>query len=389
MTASSRPSLAIAVLVTSSLLLLAAPGCEDPDPPMAPGSGEATMDGREIFRFDTFGDEQLWTDQLALHEVIETLSPATALGLGLKVDGDAVPPDVLAGADLEDPATTLALIGLDAVVGVVGTVRDGRLERVGITCALCHSDVDDSVGEGIGRRLDGWPNLDLDVGAIIATSPAMQDPEVQDALRSWGPGKYDARYNQDGLVDAAVIPPAYGLAGTELASFTGDGDISYWNAYVAVTQMGGHGVFQDPRIDVDVVQIPDLVTSKLPALRAYQHSLRTPPPPAGSFDPAMAKRGHVLFAGKAGCASCHAGPSFSDDALHPAGLTGTDPRHAERSATGRYRTTPLRGLWQHPPYFHDGSAATLEEVVDHYDAVFELGLTPVEKAELVEFLASI
>lgn len=354
----------------------------DPNPDLA-------LLGRDIFRHDTFGDEVQWTDTLRLHEVVETLTPTTALALGLKVDSEAIPAEVLASADLEDPATTVALIELNAVIGVHGVVENGHITQIGVTCALCHSNVDDSVAPGIGRRLDGWANTDLDVGRILAATPPMQDPAIQAELLSWGPGKYDARFNQDGISDPTVIPPAYGLAGTDLVTYTGDGDIAYWNAYVAVTQMGGQGVFEDPRIGVSIEHSPDRVTSKLDALRAYQHSLATPPPPPGSFDPVQAARGRTVFEGAAGCANCHREPNFTVSTLLPPGAIGTDPTHAARSATGAYRVTPLRALWQHPPYFHDGSAATLEAVIEHYEAQFGLNLTPGEKADLAEYLRSI
>jgi mono/diheme cytochrome c family protein len=358
----------------------------------------APADGRSIFRFDTFGDEQFWTDTLQLHTVIQSsISPAIALGVGLRVDASALPPGFLRTHDLNDPATTVELIRLNAVVGVVGKVTGGQLKSVGITCALCHSTVDDSVTTGVGNRLDGWANRDLDPGAIIALSPVLT--AAQKAIyNSWGPGKYDARFNIDGISLPAVIPPAFGLQGVGFETFTGDGPISYWNNYVAVTQMGGHGSFSDPRIGVSVTQEPDLVTPKLPALLQYQLSLKTPPPPPGSFDPQAAKRGERLFKGKAACAACHIPPTFTDvlaggdptvPLLHEPDAVGTEPVYASRSATKRYRTTPLRALWQHPPYFHDGSAADLPAVVDHYDTFFGLGLNVRQKADLVEFLKTL
>lgn len=362
--------------------------------------GDAPPDGQNVFRYDTFGDEAFWTDHLKMNAVIQSaLDPTTALELGLKVDAAALPPGLLAGLkpeQLTDPQTTLALIQLDAVVGVRGTVKpdqNGRLTltRVGITCALCHSTVDDSVLPGIGRRLDGWPNRDLDPGAIIAASPAVGD-DAKKVYRSWGPGKYDPRFNIDGKSTPLVIPPAYGLDGVKLATYTGDGGISYWNDYVAVTQMGGQGVFADPRLDLKVVRTPDLVQPVLTPLRDYQFDLGTPPPPPDSFDAQRAAAGKLVFNGAGKCASCHTGPKYTDanrGILHDPAETGMDPAYAKRSATGKYRTTPLRALWQHAPYFHDGSAATLADVVDHYNGVLKLGLTDRQKGDLVEFLKSI
>jgi hypothetical protein len=348
--------------------------------------------GREIFRYDTFGDEAHWTGVLQMHEVIATaVDPLTALAVGLKVDAEALPPGILDTADLTDPATTVALIGLNAVVGVQGTVgRDGTLEEVGITCALCHSTVDDSVMPGIGHRLDGYPNRDLDPGLILSLSPAFS-AEEKAVLASWGAGRYDPRWNIDGINDPVLIPPAYGLADVPVETYTGDGPISYWNAYVAITQMGGQGTFVDPRIDVKVVRRHDLVHAKLPALRAYQLSLPAPAPPPGSFDAEAAERGRAVFEGAGGCTTCHTGETFTDagETLHEAEETGVDPLYATRSATGLYRTTPLRGAWQHPPYFHDGSAETLGDVVEHYDAYLSLGLTGAEKTDLVEYLRSL
>jgi mono/diheme cytochrome c family protein len=322
----------------------------------------------------------------------------TALSVGLKVDADALPPGTLEGADLNDPATTIALLKLNAVVGLKGTVETvnakDTLTRVGITCAFCHSTVNNSIQAGIGQRLDGWPNRELDPGAILALSPALTT-EQKAVYSSWGPGKYDARFNFDGQNDPAVIPPAYGLAGVNSVTFTGDGDRpAYWNRYVAVTQMHGHGSFSEPRLGINVNNTdgtPDLVEDKLPALEAYQLSLTPPPPPADSFDAAAAARGQSVFEGQAQCATCHTGEAFTDanTLLHEPSEVPTDPTHAQRSATKMYRTTPLRGMWQHPPYFHDGSAATLADVVERYDGARGLGLTAQQKADLVQYLKSL
>jgi mono/diheme cytochrome c family protein len=358
-----------------------------------------TTDGQCIFRHDTFGDEQLWTDTLRLHEVAQTLSPKVALSVGLKVDAEAVPPDVLATADLDAPATTVALIGLNAVVGLRGVVQNGTITKLGITCALCHSTVDNSVTAGIGKRLDGWPNRDLNPGAIIALTPGLPTLAAQlavttsvakAALSGWGAGRYDARFNQDTESRPVLLPPAYGLRDVALETYTGEGPISYWNAYVAVTQMGGHGNFKDDRLGLDIQQEPDRVTPMLPALRAYQFSLDPPSPPAGSYDAVAAARGKTLFDGPARCAGCHTGPSFSDaPKLHAATEIGMEPNEARRSATGMYRTTPLRGAWQHPPYFHDGSAATLLNVVEHYDQTLQLQLSPSQRADIAQYLRSL
>jgi len=350
--------------------------------------------GKHIFRFDSFGNETFWTDTLRLHEAIaKSVDPTTALSVGLKVDADALPPGILKTADLKSPATTVALLKLDAIVGLKGTVvtKEGKdtLMRVGITCALCHSTVDDSVAPGIGKRLDGRPNLSLNPGAIIALSPAL-DASKKAVYNSWGAGKYDPRYNQDGKNTPVVIPPAYGLAGVKMATYTGDGDISYWNNYVAVTQMGGHGSFKEPRLGINVeAKGEDLVKSKLPALREYQHSLAKPAPAAGSFDAPAAQRGQAVFTGAGKCATCHAGKAFTDEKLHAAAETGMDPAYAARSATKKYRATPLRALAQHAPYFHDGTAASLAAVVDHYDSALKLKLSADQKKDLVEYLKSI
>ncbi len=374
-------------------------------------TGARSVNGRDVFRFDTFRDEQLWTDTLRLHEAIATVSPATALAVGLKVDSEALPQPVInalkAGqVDVNDPAVTRRLLELDAVVGVRGRVADGHLKSIGVTCALCHSTVDNSVAPGIGKRLDGWPNRDLNVGAIVALSPVLDD-SLKAVFRSWGPGKYDARHHAfDGtsltILNTpsipTVIPPAFGLRGVGFETFTGDGPISYWNSYVGVTQMGGHGSFSDPRIGLSVTQKPDVVTPKLPALLAYQLSLPTPPPPAGIFNQTAAARGEAVFNGAGKCGSCHIPPTYTDvrsgpdprvPFLHAPAEIGADPLYAARSATGMYRTTPLRALWQHPPYFHDGSAADLLAVVNHYNSVLSLGLTDAQKADLVEFLKSL
>jgi mono/diheme cytochrome c family protein len=377
-----------------------------------PATGARPFDGKEIFRFDTFGDEQLWTDVLRMHEAIAQVPPATALAVGLKLDVEALPPEIISAlqagqVDLQDPAVTIRLLQLGAVVGVVGKVSgSGQLKSVGITCALCHSTVDDSFAPGIGRRLDGWPNLSLNVGAIVALSPAL-DAGLKAELNAWGPGKYDPRHHAfDGAniipLNAptlpVVLPPIYGLQGVGFEIFTGDGPISYWNSYVGVSQMGGQGSFSDPRIGLTISQRPDRVTPKLPALLAYQLTLQSPPPPAGSFNTGAARRGEALFNGAGRCSSCHIPPTYTDvmrgpdpstPLLHDAAEVGQDPRYAQRSATRQYRTTPLRALWQHPPYFHDGSAADLRAVVDHYDRLFKLKLTERQKDDLVEFLKSL
>ena len=362
-------------------------------------SPQTLAEGQRIFRFETFGDEQFWTDTARMHEVVQkSVSPKTALSVGLKVDAAAIPPDVAqaikAGkVDLESPATTVTLLKLNAVVGLQGTVKTvggkDTLVRLGITCALCHSTVDNSFAPGIGQRKDGWPNRDLNVGAIIALSPAVTAAQKA-TYSSWGPGKYDPRFNLDGKSTPLVLPPAYGLADVKNETFTAEGPISYWNAYVAVTQMHGHGNFSDPRLRIDIRQSPDMVGPRLAALRSYQHSLAAPAPPAGSFDVAAAERGRALF--NRSCSSCHVGGNGTDNnegKLHAPAETGMDGAYAARTANKSYRTTPLRGLWQHAPYFHDGSAATLEDVVAHYNRVRKLGLSPAQERDLVEYLKTL
>jgi hypothetical protein len=373
--------------------------------------GQNTLDGKFIFRFDTFGDEQLWTETLQMQHAIRHVSPASVLSVGLKVDVDALPQAVvnalIAGqVNLNDPSVTIQLLKLNAVVGVIGKVvgANDNLATVGITCALCHSTVDNSFAPGIGKRLDGWPNRTLNVGAIVALSPAIVD---KSPFLSWGPGKFDPRFHAfDGrnLITLnsytlpVVIPPASGLQGVGFETFTADGPISYWNNYVGVTQMGGHGSFIDSRIGIRIKQVPDLVTPKLPALLQYQLSLPAPKPPVGSFDSTAAARGELVFNGAAKCATCHIPPTFTDalggpnasiPVLHSPSETGMEPQYAMRSANKMYRTTPLRGLWQHPPYFHDGGAANLPAVVNHYDSVLKLSLTDQQKADMVEYLKSL
>ena len=348
-------------------------------------------EGQRIFRFDTFGDEQYWTDTAHLHEVVEEhLRPLKALGLGVKVDLDKLN---LLKFVMHNPfgtSGTKELLRENAVVGVQATFdKEGNIARIGITCAFCHSTVDNALLPGIGHRLDGWPNRDLNVGAIIALSPALP-ADKKAVYESWGPGKYDPRFNLDGKNTPLVIPPAYGLAQVKNETYTAEGPISYWNAYVAVTQMGGHGNFSDSRLGIDVKHSPDMVTSKLPALRAYQYSLPVPPPPAASFNAAAAERGNALFGQT--CLACHVGATGTDNnsgKLHAPAETGVDGTYAARTVNKAYRTTPLRALWQHPPYFHDGSAATLADVVAHYNRVRTLGLTVDQQRDLVEYLKSL
>ena len=354
-------------------------------------SADSLVEGMQIFRFDTFGDEQFWTDTLRLHEVVEkSVDPTTALKVGLKVDSDVLPAGILEKVDLKDPATTVALLKMNAIVGLQASVdSNNHLTRLGITCALCHSTVDNSVMPGIGRRKDGWPNRELNVGAIIALSSAVTAKQKA-VYNSWGPGKYDPRYNIDGKNTPLTIPPAYGLANVSNETYTAEGPLSYWNAYVAVTQMHGRGNFTDARLGIDIKQSPDMVTPKLAALRVYQHSLAAPAAPTGSFDAASAQRGSALFTSS--CASCHVGVNGTDNnsgTLHAPAETGVSAAYAARTANKRYRTTPLRALWQHAPYFHDGSVATLADVVAQYNRVRALKLTAAQQRDLVEFLKSL
>ena len=297
--------------------VLVAISCSHDSEPTAP-SGPVIDEGQQIFRFETFGDETFWTDTLRLHEIVQHVPPTTALAVGLKVDADTLPPEVLqaiqAGqVDLNDPATTVTLLKLGAVVGLRATVdTNNQITQLGTTCALCHSTVDDRIAKGIGSRLDGWPNLELNPGAIVALSPALT-PEQKAIYNSWGPGRFDPRINFDGLNGPVLIPPAYGLRGVNSITFTGDGqDIEYWNRYVGVTQMHGHGSFAEPRLGINVQNPPDLISDKLAALQAYQLSINAPKPAAGSFDAAAASRGRAIFTGAGKCSTCHLGTLLTD-----------------------------------------------------------------------------
>ncbi len=393
--------------------------------------------GRQIFRFDTFGDEAFWGDTLRLHQALAGeknggvgpgVSPTTALAVGLKVDAEALPNDlqeqIKAGKiDLDDPATTVALLQLNAVVGVKGLFdSSGKLKSMGVTCALCHSTVDDSFAPGIGKRLDGWANRDLNIGQIISLAPNLKpyldllgvdEATLKKVLASWGPGRFDALLDKDGKAfrpdggqAGTVLPPAFGLAGVNLHTWTGMGSVPYWNAYVAVTEMHGLGTFFDERLNDatrypiavkagtwNVRNTPDLVTEKLPALHTYQLSLAAPKPPTGSFDEAAAARGKQVFSGKAKCATCHVPPLYTEpgDNLHAPSEIGIDSFQAERSPTQKYRTAPLAGLWTHPKpgFYHDGRFASLREVVEHYNTVKQLALSEQDKLDLVEFLKSL
>lgn len=397
----SRALLIIGALGAAAVLAVACGGGDD----SAAEQAALVEQGKQIFRFDTFGDEAQWTDALRMHEVISAaVDPVTALSVGLKVDAEALPAAVIDGikngsVDLTSPATTIALLKLNAVVGLKGTVETvngvDRLARVGITCALCHSTVDNSFATGIGKRLDGWANRDLNPGAIIALSPAV-DAAMKAVFNSWGKGKFDPRHNVDGISNPVVIPPAYGLKGIHSVTFTGDGqELAYWNRYVGVVEMGGQGSFSEPRLNLSVTNgTQDLISSKLPALQAYQLSLKAPAPPAGSFDAIAAVRGKALFEGAGKCASCHSGALFTDanSTLHPPSDSMAEPEspsYASRSATKQYRTTPLKGVWQHAPYFHNGSAATLEDVAQTYNNRMSLGLSASQVADLAQYLKSL
>ena len=393
-------------------------------------------EGREIFRHDTFGSEDFWSGKLRLNQAIagdrfggvgHGLEPKDALKLGLKVD-TGVLPKILAEAikggsvNLGDVKTTMELLKADAVVGVQAKFDGDKLASVGITCAICHSTVDDSIMKGIGRRLDGWPNRDLDVGAIVALAPdlsfyqqllGVDRATVEKVLKSWGPGKYDAELNQDGKAfrpdgksAATVLPAAFGLAGVHLHTYTGWGSVTYWNAYVANTQMQGNGTFFDPRINAangfpigakagfnNVRRTPDRVTPKLAALHYYQLSIPAPTPKKDSYDQTAAARGETLFNGKATCARCHVPPLFTEPGwgMHRPEEIGIDDFQASRSPDKMYRTTPLKGLFVRakPGFYHDGRFADYRAVVDHYDRHFRLSLTEGEKNDLIEFLKSL
>lgn len=439
-------------VMAASLLLLGLSGlgagtaAEQEEP--AAGVGEAgavarvdrrTFEkGRQIFRFDTFGDEAFWGDTLRLHEAIEGaqlggvgpgVSPRTALAVGLKVDVDALPASLVAAlkqgqVDLDSPATTVALLGLNAVVGVTGIMdrNRSRLTSMGVQCAICHSTVDDSLAPGIGHRLDGWANRDLRVGDIIALAPdlssvarvlGVDQNTVRTVARSWGPGKFDAElfldgqaFRPDGKTAATLIPPAFGLQGVNLHTWTGWGSLTYWNAFVANLEMHGQGNFYDPRLD-DAAQFPvaaknqfghvahaqDLITPKLGALHYYQMSLPAPQPPEGSFNPQAAERGRSLFEGRAKCATCHVPPLFTEPGwnMHTGAEIGIDDFQANRAPDKRYRTSPLKGLWTHTRggFYHDGRFVTLNEVIEHYNALFGLGLSGQDTADLVEYLKSL
>jgi hypothetical protein len=393
--------------------------------------------GRETFRFDTFGDQAFWGDALQLHEAIKGealggvgpgVSPNTALAVGLKVDVEALPrnlqQDIKAGrVDLDDPAVTVALLKLNAVVGVTGFFDgDENLASIGIQCAFCHSTVDDSFAPGIGRRLDGWANRDLNVGQIVALAPNLQpfvdllgvdDATVRAVLLSWGPGKFDAElvldgkaFRPDGGSAATLIPPAFGMAGVNLHTWTGWGSVTHWNAFVANLEMHGQGTFYDPRLNDpekfpiaaangfgNVRSDPDLITAKLADLHFYQLAIPAPEPPEGSFDEAAAERGAALFAGQAECATCHVPPLFTEPGwnMHTPEEIGIDDFQAMRSPDERYRTAPLQGLWTHTQggFYHDGRFATLQDVLNHYNEFFGLGLTQPQMDDLIQYLLSL
>ena len=389
---SHRPPLIVSCWLTSLLVLVGiagAGGCRRF--PETTVSNDLEKEGRKIFRDDTFGNEPFWTDTARLHELVQQeIQPLEALSLGLKVDQDRLNLLSFLFSNPFGTSGTRNLLKRDAVVGIKATFDEkGRIARIGITCALCHSTVDNALLPGIGHRLDGWPNRDLEVGKILAKL-AHFTPEQKAVLQKWPKGTYDPRFNFDGKSTPLVLPPAYGLAEVKNETYTAEGPISYWNNYVAVTQMHGQGNFSDPRLGVNVVHRPDLVTPKLAALRAYQFSIPAPPPPAGSYSKGAARRGRTVF--DANCARCHVNGTLTDNndgTLHAPSETGMSAAYAERTSQKRYRTTPLRGLWQHPPYFHDGSAKTLKDVIEHYVKTLNLQLTGKQKGDLEEYLKSL
>jgi hypothetical protein len=394
-------------------------------------------EGRQIFRYDTFGDEAFWGDTIKLHQAIEGaslggvgpgVSPKTALAVGLKVDVDALPSALIASlkkgqVNLDDPATTLALLKLNAVIGVTGVVApSGHLSSAGIQCALCHAAVDNSLAPGIGHRLDGWANRDLNVGAIVNLAPdlsavaallGVDQPTVRQVLLAWGPGKFDAEllldgkgFRPDGKTSGTLIPPACGLAGVNLHTWVGWGSVTHWNAFVANLEMHGQGTFFDPRLN-DAAQFPvaarigsgnvrhdpDLISSKLPALHAYQLSLAAPKAPEGSFVASAAARGKEVFEKQAQCATCHVPPTFTEPGwnMHTPRDLGIDDFQANRGPDRQYRTAPVKALWMHETggFYHDGRFATLDDVVTHYNSVFNLALTAQQQSDLSQYLKSL
>jgi hypothetical protein len=393
--------------------------------------------GRQIFRFDTFASEKFWGDALKLHQAVAGtnnggvgpgVSPRMALQVGLKVDANAVPAalaqQVKAGqVNLDDPTNTLALLKLNAVVGVTGFFDNaGKLSSLGIQCAICHSTVDDSFMPGIGNRLDGWPNRDLNIGAIVNLSPdvsaltnalAVDENTVRTVLQSWGPGKFDAElildgkaFRPDGKSAATLMPAAFGLAGVNLHTYTGWGSVTHWNAFVSNLEMHGQGTFYDPRLrDTNTFPLAvkngydnvrttnDVITSKLAPLHYYQLSIPAPKPPSTNFNAEAAVRGEALFTGKARCATCHVPPLFTEPGwnMHTPAEIGIDDFQANRSPDKRYRTTPLKGLFARAKggFYHDGRFATYRDVVDHYNTTLTLTLSDTEIADLVEFLKSL
>jgi hypothetical protein len=413
-------------------------GGKDGDRPVQGSSRSLIAEGRQTFRFATFGDQAFWGDTIKLHQAIEGVnlggvgagvSPRAALAAGLKVDVDALPISLQqqlrqGKVNLGDPATTVALLKLNSVVGLTGFFNaSGQLDSLGIQCALCHSVVDNSFAPGIGRRLDGWPNRDLNVGAIVALAPdlsvltnllGVSDATVRAVLNSWGPGKFDAEllldgkaFRPDGKTSAVLIPPAFGLAGVNLGTWTGFGSTTYWNAFVANIEMHGQGNFSDSRL-ADATQFPvaakagfnnvrhavDLITPQLAGLHVYQLAIAAPKPVVSDDQRAQASAavtaGQTLFNGKAQCATCHVTPLFTEPGfnMHTPAEMGIDSFQADRSPTHMYRTAPLGGLFTHSKggYYHDGRFATLQDVVNHYDQLLNIGLTAEEERDLISYL---
>jgi hypothetical protein len=430
--------------------------------PAVANAAQKVLMGEQVFRFDTFGDEAFWGDTIKLHQAIEGaklggvgpgVSPKTALAVGLKVDTNALPRGLVeqiekGRVNLDDPAVTLLLLRLNAVVGLTGFFNpSGTLKSVGIQCALCHSTVDNSrpelcagqitpnPGTGcMGRRLDGWANRDLNVGGIIALAPDLSafasllqtdQATVRNVLNSWGPGKFDAELFMDGKTSnprqvtdgvvtgtnvpgATLIPPAFGLAGVNLHTWLGWGSVPHWNAFVANLEMHGKGRFFDPRLN-NAAQFPiaaangfadlphispddDQITPKLAALQLYQLSLPAPNPTV-PFDKAAAARGDELFSGKAGCNNCHVEPLWTEPGwnMHTASDVCVDSFQADRGPDMRYRTSPIGALTTHLKggFYHDGRFGDLNAVVNHYNKCMNLGLSDSDKNDLIQYLISL
>lgn len=426
----SRSNRIIGVALTACVMgLLAACGSSSTD-----NSTQVTA-GKEVFMGETFGNEKFFGDTLGLHTVLNGVAPKDAVTLGVQVDLNKVPADIVAvmtGSDLaakdaalNDPAVTRKLIKAGAVIGVKGffattAANDTTLTSAGISCALCHVTVKSNtftltagatalpIGE---PQFNGVPNTKMDAGKILSFTPFAVSNGLSATLAGWGPGRFDIRaLNEldDSVDNPTAYPPLWNFPALQANGYAlgWDGMFKGTNALASISEgvydmiMHGNGSFATshgaippalafpPRQAVlDKFQdnpSSSISADKLLNMQAFLQSLQSPA--ASGFDSAQATTGKALFEGKAKCSTCHPAATEFISAGRYSDITVAPPTG---DLAGGIKVPGLRGVNLTAPYFHDASAATLLDVVNRFNSRDALGLTETEKAQLVEYLKSL